>query len=106
MIKEFVTAVLLALFVFLPVSAWSSPFLICDPQKGVIAYDVEINGTIVASGVVAEGDGSIRYDLTGQIPGSYTFRLKATGEGDYPSDWSLPFDATKPENPGNVRISQ
>ncbi len=102
MIKKLLITI--AAIVLLPAFVWASPFLVCDPQGGIIGYDVEINGTIVATNVVPEANGSIRYDLAGQTPGPYTFRLKAMGEGDYPSDWSLPFDATKPGNPGNARI--
>ena len=83
-------------------------YLSCDPQAGVIGYDVEVNGEIVAEnyGVQTDGsglqpDGSIMFSLNYYFPGPYTFRLRAIGAGNMRSEWSDPYDATKPESPGN-----
>ena len=91
------------LVLLLPVSAlaWS---LVCDPQVDVTAYDVEVNGVVVATNYPAEANGSIDYNIDSLGPGPVTFRLRAKTVSGWGSDWSLPFDALKPGAPGNARI--
>lgn len=78
--------------------------LICDPQAGVISYNLEID-LVIVSDIPAEPDGSINYDLAGMSPGPHTFKAQAIGQGGWPSDWSPPLNATKPESPLNLRVS-
>lgn len=79
--------------------------LVCDPQAGVIEYKIEINGTVLQP-FMSEPDGSAKYILDSTfLPGTYTFRLMAHGAGDWWSDWSLPFVATKPNYPLGLRIA-
>lgn len=86
------------------VNALAAPFLVCDPQAGVISYNLDVNGTII-EGIPAAIGGSIYWDLAGMSFGPHTFKAQAIGEGGWPSDWSDPFDTTKPENPLNLRVS-
>jgi hypothetical protein len=79
-------------------------FLVCDPQLGVTSYKLEVNGVEDATTYLAEADGSAKIAVDSYSAGNYTFRLKAIGEGGWPSDWSDPFNATKPLRSGNVRI--
>ena len=79
-------------------------FLVCDPQLGVVSYKLELNGVADTVSYLAEPDGSAKINIDGYSPGNYTFRLKAVGQGEWPSDWSDPFDATKPLKSGTVRI--
>lgn len=79
-------------------------FLVCDPQVGVIEYQLEVNGAQDQTVYAAEPDGSALINIDTYTPGNYTFRLKAVGQGGWPSDWSDPLDATKPLKSGSVRI--
>ncbi len=93
----------LLIIVLLPISAfaWS---LVCDPQVDVMTYDVEVNGVVVATNHPAEANGSIDYNVDSLGPGPVSFRLRAKTVSGWGSDWSLPFDASKPGSPGNARI--
>lgn len=86
----------------LPAAAGASPFLVCDWQEGVAASEVEINGVVRAGTVVKSGPDMLLLDLAGFANGVYTFRARFIGEGGWPSDWSAPFDAVKPEGTGSV----
>jgi hypothetical protein len=82
-------------------------FLVCDPQAGVTHYDIEVDGILVESMWPAEADGSVAWNVDhlggGQM---HQFRLKAYDTSGWGSDYSSPFDARKPNGPGNARISQ
>jgi len=56
---------------------FASPYLVCDPQAGVDTYTVYQDGTEIATKVVAQSDGSLKYDLKNIAPGSYEFNAKA-----------------------------
>lgn len=102
MIKSLVLAFMLVLF---PVFCFAAPFLVCDPQAGVISYNLDVNGGAVIYDIPAAPDGYIRYDLAGMAAGAYIFRAQAIGQGGWPSDWSDPFDTMKPGSPLNLRVS-
>ena len=95
---------MLGLGVVWAISAFAAPFLVCDPQTGVVSYNLDIDGTIVPP-IVAEPDGSIHYDLVGMSAGPHVFKAQAIGQGGWPSDWTLPFDTTKPTTPLNFHVS-
>jgi len=78
--------------------------LVCDPQPGVVSYDIELNGVIIATDYPAEADGSIKYNVDAFNPGNYTFRGRVKSAEGWPSDWSDPFVATKPGGIGGLRI--
>ncbi|MCK5602240.1 hypothetical protein KAR91_10235 [Candidatus Pacearchaeota archaeon] len=90
-------------------AVFAAPFLVCDPQAGVISYELEINGTL-AAGLSAEPDGSIRYNLVGLADGPYEIRARGRNVWDW-SEWSHPADAplsgTKalPQAPTGLRVS-
>jgi len=67
----------------------AGPFLVCDPQAGVEKYELEIDGTVMASDIPAEADGSVRYDMTGTANGSYNLRLRCSNLWGM-SEWSQP----------------
>ena len=81
-------------------------YLICDPQDGVIAYDIEVNGAIVAEDYSAESDGSIKFDVSYFTPGQYIFSIRAIGQGGWPGPWSDPYHVSKPGTAGSLRISK
>jgi hypothetical protein len=49
-------------FMLLSSAAFAAPFIVCDPQSGVIGYDITglPNGTV---SYIAQADGSLKYDL-------------------------------------------
>ena len=99
--RKILIAFLLVLLLPITALAWS---LVCDPQTGVAAYEVEVNGVVTDPNHPAEGDGSIHYNIDHLGPGPHIFRLRAYDASGWGSDWSLPFDATKPGSPGNAKI--
>ena len=96
----------LTLFLMFAFAGWAfaAPFLVCDPQAGVVFYNLDTDGTI-ANDIPAQPDGSIHYDLAGMTVGAHGFKLQAIGDGGWPSDWSDPFATVKPVNPLNLRVS-
>ena len=106
--KILLTAVVLAAFGILV--AWGSaqaagPYLVCDPNPGVIGY--EVIGITTPGMLAAQADGSIRYDLgpLGLTDGTRTIKLIAYGVEGWPSA-ETPFVFTKssPLAPAGVRI--
>ena len=79
--------------------------LVCDPQVGVVSYDIEINGVTMAP-FVAQPDGSASFDLANEdFPvGTYSFRLRAGGSNNSWSDWCPPFVATKHATSTGLKI--
>lgn len=78
--------------------------LVCDPQAGVTYYDVEVDGVVIPD-VPAEGDTTLLFGVDYLPAGQHNFRARAYFEqGGWSSDWSDPYDATKPGSPGNVRV--
>ncbi len=92
----------LALIVAFATSVYAAPFLACDWQAGVTSSEVEVNGVVRAGTMTQSGTDMILLDLAGFTNGPYTFRARFVGEGGWPSDWSLPFDAVKPVGTGSV----
>lgn len=99
--KLFLTLILIFAFVG---SECLAARLVCDAQEGVISYNLDIDGAIT-TGIPAQPDGSIDYDLDGMAPGPYIFKAQAVGEGGWPSDWTPPLDTVNPESPLNFRVS-
>lgn len=100
--KEFLLGVCIMLIV--PV-AWAAPWLICDPQAGVINYVLELDGQQIEW--AAEEDGSFRYDLQHISMGGHTVRLSAGNAfGDW-SEWSDPFSFSRSTvtTPTSIRLS-
>ena len=77
--------------------------LITDPMTGVVIYDVEVDGTVIQA-VSAQTDGSLKFNVDSLATGVHTFRVKPTGEGGWPANWSVPFEATKPATATGLTI--
>ena len=83
-------------------SAWASPFLVCDPYPSsgqlptgfLITID---NGTPIATGVQTNADGSVQlhYDVSGLAAGAHTVTVQATNVWGS-SAASAPFSFVKP----------
>ena len=102
--KIVLTAAVLAAFTLLVVAkSNAAPFLVCDPQEGVIGYDITgLPGGTVS--YIAQADGSIKYDLAAVQNGTYELTVAACniwGCGD-----SVPFAFTKqlPSAPAGLRL--
>jgi len=101
----FITGICLMAFL-LPVLAFSAPFLICNPNPGAEKIILEINGLEMPQ-FAAETDGSLKYDLAGIAEGAFTVRAKAEFGVWGWSEYSAPFDFTKPsiQAPMGLRVS-
>lgn len=98
------TLTLLAIIILTPIYALANTYLVCDPQEDVAKYEIEINGS-VSGQFTPEPDGSARYDITNFSNGHYVFRLRCSDSKGWWTEWSDPFDATRLDKVGNVRIS-
>jgi len=90
----------------LAVKAFSTPFLVCDPQAGVEGYEIENLDFVSGQSIPAEADGSIRLDMAPlALDGSYNIEIRAVnlwGRSD-----PTPFSFTKVPSPsaiGNPRL--
>jgi hypothetical protein len=92
--KTFILTMLILIFTVL--SAQASPFLVCDPQEGVETYNIWQDGTVLATNVPSQPDGSLRFDLDGIVPGTYTFTVDACTESWGCSEVSNPYLSPAP----------
>ena len=67
------TIFLTLIILLFPVFCLAAPFLICDPQAGIISYNLDVDGAII-SGIPAQPDGSIHWDLAHMSSGPHVFR--------------------------------
>jgi hypothetical protein len=69
----------MVVFLFVGVSAFASPFLICDPQSSVEWYEItNLPPGTDGNHVFAETDGSIRLDFANiPIGGPYSIQVRA-----------------------------
>jgi len=83
-------------------SASAAPFLVCDPQAGVVGYEITGLGEPVT--FVAQPDGSLKYDLASINNGTYTLTVAACNVWGCSS--TVPFVFTKqlPTAPVGVRL--
>jgi hypothetical protein len=85
--------------------AMADPFLACDNPTDFVptVCEVEVNGVIQTANCTVSGADVLLLDLAGLAAGNYTFKARwHTGDGWW-SEWSVPYIATKPEKPLNVR---
>ena len=74
--KVILTALILAAFTLLIVAkSNAAPFLVCDPQSGVVGYEITGLGEPVS--FVAQPDGSLKYDLASVNSDTYTLTVAA-----------------------------
>jgi len=91
--------------------AWSSPFLVCDPQTGVTLYRLTGPAWVPVS-VVAQPDGSIKMDVATAPVGSSAVTLAACKDdavwGELCSAY-VPFVLVRPSaaaNPASIKLSK
>lgn len=90
-------------FMLLSSAAFAAPFLVCDPQSGVVGY--EITGLATPVNFVAQPDGSLKYDLSGVASGTYNLTVAACNMWGCSS--TVPFVFTKviPTAPASLRLT-
>lgn len=98
------------MFIVFPVVVSAAPWLVCDPQKGVTHYEVTFNNGEPEE-VVAQADGSLKYDVANVPVGGNTVSAKAIIKSD---TWGSlesepsPFQFTRPkaaEKPGGFGLT-
>jgi len=97
---------LLIIFILLtiPGSADAGPFLVADAPAWVPAVcEVSVNGEVEQGTCAINGSEIYFLDLVAFTTGKYTFKVRWHDGSGWWSEWSNPFDATKPEKPLNVR---
>ena len=84
-------------------SASAAPFLVCDPQAGVVGY--EITGLGDKINFIAQQDGSLRYDLASIQSGTYNLTVAACNMwGCSAATAADPFTKAVPSAPAGLRI--
>ena len=102
--KVILTALILAAFTLLIVAkSNAAPFLVCDPQEGVIGYTLT---GLTDDTIAAQADGSLKYDLASLPNGTYEVTVAACniwrcGE---PAD-PFPIKKQLPVAPAGLRIA-
>ena len=96
--------ILIAAILFLAAPAFSAPFLVCDPQAGVVGY--EITGLVGEPiSFVAQADGSLKYDLAAIQNGTYTLTVAACNVWGCSSTVPFVFNKAIPAAPAGLRIA-
>lgn len=67
-------ATLVLAIVLLAGAAQAAPFLVCDPQEGVVGYAL---AGLTEQTIAAQTDGSLKYDLASLPPGTYPVSVAA-----------------------------
>lgn len=84
-------------------SASAAPFLVCDPQAGVVGYEITGLGEPVS--FVAQADGSLKYDLASIQSGTYNLTVAACNMwGCSAATAADPFTKAVPSAPAGLRI--
>ena len=85
-------------------SASAAPFLVCNPQEGVVGYEITgLNPETVT--FVAQPDGSLKYDLSSVNSGTYTLTVAACNMwGCSAATAADPFTKAVPSAPAGLRI--
>ena len=92
--------IVLAMILIASVS-YAAPFLVCDPQSGVIHYNLTGPAWVPAS-TLAQTDGSIKLDVAGSNVGLNSLTVAACisdGVWGEQCSVSVPFDFTRPTAP-------
>ena len=101
--KVILTALILAAFTLLIVAkSNAAPFLVTDPQSGVVGYEITGLGEPVT--FVAQADGSLKYDLTSVNSGTYTLTVAACNMWGCSSTAPFGFSKQVPSAPAGLRI--
>ena len=105
------TFLIVSVLVLLPIFAWASPWLVCDPQTNVDNYVLyQVAGNTCTPGDIAgktpiETPYPLHYDLQGLAQGAFHFCIAA--ENIWGQSNLVPFGSTKaaPGDPANTRLS-
>ena len=102
--KAILTAMVLTAFMLLFIyKANAAPFIVCDPQAGVVGY--EITGLGDKINFIAQQDGSLRYDLASIQSGTYNLTVAACNMwGCSAATAADPFTKAVPSAPAGLRI--
>ena len=102
--KSMLTAAVLTAFALLVAfKAYAAPFLVCDPQAGVVGYEITGLGEPVT--FVAQPDGSLKYDLASVNNGTYTLTVAACNMWGCSSTAPFGFSKQIPAAPVGLRIA-
>ena len=102
--KSMLTAAVLTAFALLVAfKAYAAPFLVCDPQAGVVGYEITGLGEPVT--FVAQADGSLKYDLASVNNGTYTLTVAACNMWGCSSTAPFSFSKQIPAAPVGLRIA-
>ena len=83
--------------------SFASPFLVCDPQAGVVGYEITGLGDKIT--FIAQQDGSLRYDLASIQSGTYNLTVAACNMwGCSAATAADPFTKAVPSAPAGLRI--
>lgn len=94
--------ILILAVIFLATPAFGAPFLVTDPQSGVVGY--EITGLAAPVSFVAQPDGSLKYDLSAVPNGTYTLTVAACNMWGCSSTAPFSFSKQVPSAPAGLRI--
>ena len=101
--KSMLTAAVLTAFALLIVAkSNAAPFLVCNPQAGVVGYEITGLGEPVS--FVAQPDGSLKYDLAPVQNGTYTLTVAACNVWGCSSTAPFGFSKQVPSAPAGLRI--
>ena len=89
-------------FMLLASTSFAAPFLVCDPQAGVVGYEITGLGEPVT--FVAQADGSLKYDLASVNSGTYTLTVAACNMWGCSSTAPFGFSKQVPSAPAGLRI--
>lgn len=89
-------------FMLLASTSFAAPFLVTDPQSGVVGYEITGLGEPVT--FVAQADGSLKYDLASVNSGTYTLTVAACNMWGCSSTAPFGFSKQAPSAPAGLRI--
>ena len=93
---------LVVAFMLLASTSFAAPFLVCDPQSGVVGYEITGLGEPVS--YIAQPDGSLKYDLSSVNSGTYTLTVAACNMWGCSSTAPFSFSKQIPSAPAGLRI--
>jgi hypothetical protein len=93
----------IAAILLLSTTAFAAPFLVTDPQSGVVGYEITGLGEPVS--YIAQPDGSLKYDLASVDSGTYTLTVAACNVWGCSSTVPFVFNKAIPAAPAGLRIA-
>ena len=95
--------ILIAAILLLSTTAYAAPFIVCDPQSGVVGYEITGLGEPVT--FVAQPDGSLKYDLASAPNGENNIQIAACNVWGCSSTVPFVFNKAIPAAPAGLRIA-